>query len=257
MPARRPGIRFDLDWGTTAFTLLLFPVMVGLGFWQIQRAEEKAVIEARWEQRQAEAPVPLARVWGDSAAALNQAAVTLSGVFLQDEYFLLDNRIQGGRFGYEVIAIMALDAGEGLALVNRGWIAADPARLALPLVPAVSGRVELTGHVFVAPGAPYLLAEQTLGPGWPKLLQAVEMEKIVPVVGAVSGQRVFPYPVRIDAGEPGALAVEWQVVNMSPDKHRAYAAQWFTMALFLLVFFVMRSSNLWQLVKSSGGDRRK
>ena len=83
------------------------------------------------------------------------------------------------------------------------------------------------------------------------------MEKIVPVVGAVSGQRVFPYPVRIDAGEPGALAVEWQVVNMSPDKHRAYAAQWFTMALFLLVFFVMRSSNLWQLVKSSGGDRRK
>jgi cytochrome oxidase assembly protein ShyY1 len=64
--------------------------------------------------------------------------------------------------------------------------------------------------------------------------------------------RAFPYPVNIDAGEPGALAVNWQAVNVSPEKHRAYAVQWFTMALVLLVFFVVRSSNLWQLVKPAG-----
>jgi cytochrome oxidase assembly protein ShyY1 len=69
------------------------------------------------------------------------------------------------------------------------------------------------------------------------------------------GQRVFPYPIRIAAGEPGALAVNWLVINVSPDKHRGYAVQWFAMAVALLIFFALRSSNLWQLIKPAGNDR--
>ena len=69
---------------------------------------------------------------------------------------------------------MALDAGEGLALVNRGWLAATrPA--GMPPVPR-SMAVELTGTSFCRPGAP-ICWQNNAGARWPKLLQAVEMEK--------------------------------------------------------------------------------
>lgn len=257
MPASpRRRVRFSFDWGTTLFTLLMLPLLTGLGFWQLQRADEKAEIAASWEHRQSQSPLPLERLWQEPPEALSYLPVALSGVFREEEYFLLDNRIYGGRFGYEVLAVLELDDGKGLALVNRGWLAGDPSRRELPAVPPVNGRVEVTGYVYVPPGAPYLLAEQQMGSGWPRLLQAVEMEKIRPLVSGGSGDQVFPYAIRIAAGEPGALVVDWQVVNVSPEKHGAYALQWFTMAAVLFIFFVVRSSNLWQLLKPTGRDER-
>ncbi len=256
MPEPWRGISLDLEWRTTLATLLLLPLLTGLGFWQLQRAGEKALIGAAWEQRQSQAPVPLGQVWDRPADSLAYQPVRVSGEFIGDEYFLLDNRIFDGRFGVEVLGIMALDGSAGLVLVNRGWLAADPGRRAQPAVPRVKGRVELTGHVYVAPDAPFTLGEQQMGTAWPITLQNLEMAKILPLLEASNRGPVFRYPVRLAAGEPGALAVDWQLVNTSPEKHRAYAAQWFTMAAVLLVIFVLRSSNLWQLVKSVGGKRK-
>ncbi len=86
---------------------------------------------------------------------------------------MLDNRISAGKFGYEVLGILQLDQG-GSVLVNRGWIAGDSARLVLPQVPEISGEVSIKGHIYVAPGKPYLLEEQRLDENWPKRIQAVE-----------------------------------------------------------------------------------
>jgi cytochrome oxidase assembly protein ShyY1 len=244
---------FDPEWRITLCTLLLVPLMIFLGFWQLQRADEKAGLSAAWEQRQQQPPAPLPGLWVEPEEALAYLPVELTGTFLQDEYFLLDNRIHDGRFGYEVIGILRLAGSTGLALVNRGWIAGDPARLERPSVPLVSGRIRLSGHIYVAPGAPYLLAEQDLGAAWPKLLQALEMDKLMPLLETSLEGKAFRYPVRINAGEPGALTVDWQVVNVSPAKHQGYAVQWFTMALFLAIFYLLRSTNLWQLARASSG----
>lgn len=255
MPAADISLSFHPEWRTTLFTLVLVPLMTWLGFWQLQRAEEKAVMAASWEQRQSQSPVPLEQLWNRPAAKLAYLPVSVSGVFEADRYFLLDNRIYEGRVGYEVLGIMRLDDGGRRVLVNRGWIAGDPARLAAPDVPGVAGRVELLGHIYVPPGVPYTLAEQDLGDSWPKVLQSVEMKKILPTLGVPEDGQVFPYSVRIAAGQPGALTVDWQVVNVSPQKHQAYAAQWFTMAAVLLLFYLFRSSNLWQWITRSGSDR--
>jgi surfeit locus 1 family protein len=241
---RRRRLSFDFEWRITVFTLLMLPLLLGLGFWQLERAQEKAGLQASWEARQSQPPLQLDKLWDQSPETLAYLPVLLRGEFLQDQYFLLDNRIYGGSFGYEVLGIMRLDNVDELVLVNRGWVAGDPARLEMPTVPSVEGSVGIAGHIYVAPGEPYLLAEQQLDGDWPKLLQAVEMEKILPQLETLGDGRVFPYSIRIDTGEPGALEVDWQVINVSPDKHRAYAAQWFTMALVLLGFFLARSSNI-------------
>lgn len=250
------GLQFNPEWRITVFTAVMVTLMVSLGQWQLQRAEEKAALAASFAQRQVQSPALLSELRGKPAAALAYVPVQLSGTFLQDEYFLLDNRISGGHFGYEVLGILRLDDGTGTVLVNRGWIAGDSSRRELPEVPEVAGQVTLTGHVYVAPGAPYLLAEQQLQAGWPKRIQAVEMDKLQPPIMALVSAAVFPYPVRIDAGAPGALLVDWQVVNVSPHKHQGYALQWFVMAAVLFVFYVLRCSNLWQLLSASRGWKK-
>jgi len=242
------SLRFDPEWRLTLFAVLLVPLMAGLGFWQLERAEEKAQLAAGWEARQQQAPTALSELVGADATTLPYHRVRLLGQFSPDQYFLVDNKINRGRFGYEVLSVFQW--GGGYALVNRGWIPGDSARLSLPEVPAVTGEVEVTGHIYVSPGSPYLLAEQRLEDGWPKRIQAVEMQKLTP---AIKGE-TFPYPIRLDAGQPGALVAEWTVVNMSPEKHQGYALQWLTMAAVLLIIYLLRSSNLLQLIRDRRAD---
>ena len=248
MSGLKPGFNFNFEWRITLFALLLIPFMAGLGLWQLQRAEEKAELASAFEERRQQPSAPLSLLWGKSEELLAYSSVRMVGKFLPDQYFLLDNQVRDGRVGYEVLGILQLADDAGSVLVNRGWIVGDAARRSLPVVPVVEGAVELTGHVYVAPGEPYLLAEQRLDMPWPKRIQAVEMDKLVPAVTGLLGGRVFPFPVRIDAGESGALAVNWQVVNMSPEKHQAYAAQWLAMAAVLFLLYLFSSSNLWQLI---------
>lgn len=255
MPHSGVDFQFDPEWRITLFAVVMIPLMASLGFWQLQRADEKTALAASWEQRQAQRPAPLSQLWDKADGTLAYVPVQFSGTFLTDEYFLLDNRIRAGRFGYEVLGIVQLEGSDNTVVVNRGWIAGDPARLVLPQVPPVTGRVDLRGHVYVSPGAPYLLAEQQLEAGWPKRIQAFEIEKIQPPITAITGGSVFPYPIRINAGESAALAVDWQIVNVSPQKHQGYALQWFVMAAALFIFYLLRCSNLWPWLTASRRTR--
>lgn len=242
------GLQLDFEWRITLATAMLFPALIALGFWQLERAGEKAELEARWSARQSEAAVPLSALASSDPGQLAYRRVSLRGEFLQGHYLLLDNRMQQGRFGNEVIGLLALADSDQVVLVNRGWVPADPARLVAPEVPEPDGPVTLTGHIYVSPGKPYLLGEQQLGPPWPVRIQALDTGPLAPLVATVSDAALYPHPVRIDSGQPGALAVAWQVVNASPEKHQGYALQWFTMAAVLAFFFLLRSSNLWQLL---------
>ncbi|MEH6580667.1 MAG: SURF1 family protein [Halioglobus sp.] len=243
------GLRFDLEWRISLLTAVLLPFLVVLGFWQLQRADEKAVLATTWELRRHQPPVQLEALAGIGPEEQVYTPVLLTGHFEQEKYFLLDNRIHGGRFGYEVLSPFRLQGTALSVLLNRGWIQADAARLSLPEVPSVPEAVTVSGHIYVPPGSPYLLAEQELeSGGWPKRIQAVEMDKLAPLIEAHTKGDVYPYTVRTDIGQAGALTVDWKIVNVSPEKHRGYAVQWFTMAAVLGIFYILRSSNLWQLL---------
>jgi len=48
-----------------------------------------------------------------------------------------------------------------------------------------------------------------------------------------------PLVLLLDETDPGGFVREWKpVYGITPDKHRAYAAQWFTLALVLLLIYV-------------------
>jgi len=245
----RGKLQLDLEWRTSLLTALLLPLLIYLGFWQLQRAEDKAVLAAAFAEREAAAPIPISAALAGPPESLAYLPVRIQGEFLAGRTIFLDNRLQGGKFGYEVVSPLMLSSGESLVLVNRGWIAGDAARRSLPQPTVPAGSVDITGHVYIPPGQPYLLAEQKLTGPWPKVLQALEMDKLQPVIEqAATGAAMFPHQVRIDAGQAGALQVDWQIINVSPQKHRGYAVQWFCMAIALAVLFALRSSNVLQVV---------
>ncbi len=241
------GFRFEPEWRITLFTLVMVPTMIALGFWQLARADEKAALGAAWEQQQNLPPVAVENLRDQAPAGLAYRPVTATGRFRESEYLLLDNRVYGGRFGYEVLGILDLDQADLAVVVNRGWIAGDAARRSLPDLPPMTGSQAVRGYIYIPPGEPYLLAEQELDDSWPKVVQAVEMDKIAAVLG---GERVFPHLLRVERDSPGALTVDWRVVNVKPEKHRAYAVQWFAMAAVLAIFYMLRSSNAWQLLRA-------
>lgn len=242
-------LRFDIEWRIATLTALLLPLLVGLGLWQLEREEEKRTLAERFEQRQEQPAVDIRRL-DDTRDDLAYRPVLMRGHYVRGQYLLQDNRIQQGRFGYEVIALFRLAGDAGYVLVNRGWIPGDPARRSLPDPVQPSGKLEVRGQIYVPPDPPYLLTEQDVPVNsWPRVIQALETDSLVPALQGRLDASVFSRSVRVDAGEPGALSVDWRVVNLSPETHRGYAVQWFAMAAVLLLFFVYRSSNLRQVLR--------
>ena len=247
-------LQWDFEWRTTAVTFLLLPVFIFLSYWQLTRAADKTALSQTWEQRQAQSPVDMGSLLERRGDEVSYLPVTLQGEFLPEQYFLLDNRISQGRFGYEVIAVMVLEGTNTAVLVNRGWIAGDSSRHSLPAVPVLPGWAVVSGHVYVPPGEPFLLADIDLPEGWPKRIQALEIHKLAAALPQQMALTLYPFQVRIDADQTPALQVNWQIINMSPMKHEGYALQWFAMALALLIIFLLRSSNIWSVLMRDKRD---
>lgn len=243
-------LSLSLNIKVTILTFAVLPVLVGLGMWQLERAEEKREIEARYLKRQQQAAMSVDVLNpGDDLAF---TPVVMSGSYDNQHHFLLDNRMHKGQLGYEVLTPFLTEAGNWI-LINRGWIPGHPDRRSLPSIPAVQPTVLSRGSVYASPGLPFLLKEQVFAePEWPLVVQAVELEKFSEVLG----RNLFPYVVRLDAGSEGALAVDWQLMNQEPQKHVAYAVQWFTMATALVFWFVFANTNILALLRHKKGNKK-
>ena len=239
----RSAFAWHLNRPLTAVALLLFPLLLGLGFWQLSRAEEKRVAQHAFAQLRAAAPLSLTQLPPQPADYTN---LRVRGEFDNAHTLLIDNRVMRGHFGYEVVSPLQLAGGEHWLLVNRGWIAADPARRSLPAVPPLHGEVALRGHLY-RDQAGFELAGESAGAAWPRVVSHLDFEQLA----ATLQQPLLPYSLRLDADSPGALAVDWQVVNLGPAQHIGYAVQWFSMAAALVLAWLFASSNLWQVMRGA------
>ena len=220
-------------WKLTAFVLSLLPVLVALGFWQLQRATEKASLLESERALRDQPALSLAQV--PAAQAKRYQPVWLEGQFLAGQQFLLDNQRFQGRFGYELIVPFRLQEGGALVLVSRGWTEGSMDRQQLPTVDTVTGPLRIEGEIYIPLGEPYLLAEQVWADDWPKVIQAMDMALATQALG----EKPYPFVVRLAESSPGVLERHWQVVNVPPGKHTAYAVQWFSMAGVLVILYLL------------------
>ena len=224
MRAFRPGVLPSL------VVLLLLPLLLSLGAWQLQRADEKSALLDRQEARR-QAP---AQAIGEleQSADLAFRRVLLRGYFDAEHSLLLDNRTRDGRVGVELLQPF-YDQPSGLwLLLNRGWLP-WPDRRTPVAFSTPSGALQLQAWIYVAPGETFQLQADQPGNSWPQLLTRIDTYGLWQQLGRAG----WPYELRLLPG-PAAYQAQWAVVAMGPEKHLGYAVQWFAMALALACLFI-------------------
>lgn len=236
-----------------AWALLLagagIALFVGLGRWQWHRAGEKRALAAAFAAGQA---APATALAGRGLAGLPRyARLQLEGRYDARHQFLLDNVLRDGHPGYEVLTPLRLADGRWL-LVNRGWIALPTkGRDALPRITLDDSEPRaLSGRVDDLP-APALAAGRTLpepfpgtaeeapdrAAGWPRRTSYPASADLA----AALGHALEPRQLLLDEAVPGGYRRDWKPASagFGPERHIAYALQWWGFAALALVLLVI------------------
>jgi len=229
--------KYSLIWLLPA--LLLAGGFVRLGLWQLDRADQKSAI---LQQIDNAAALALHAVDADSAM--------YSKVRGRGEYLplplLLDNQVQDGRQGVHVLSPLRLDSNR-LLLVNRGWLPIAPDRRALPTVSTPDGEVAINGRLAPLPGVGMRLGTQPELDlqQWPQLITYVDAQLLQQGFRTqlqLPELQLLPQVLKLDADVGNGFAGrDWQLINFGPNKHLAYALQWFTLAGTVLATFLILS----------------
>lgn len=221
------------------FVLLMTPLLISLGYWQLDRAREKVEILAEFKANQEAQPVAFEGL--DLSENLQYRQVQFVGELDASRRVLLDNRVRNGRPGYEVFEVLTLASSELKILVNRGWVQASLDRNQLPVIDPVLGSVPLRGSLYkVLRGGLQLDDGVRAVENWPARIGWISTER----AAEVFGDEFFAYQLRLERDSIGALITGWPTVSVQPEKHTAYAVQWFVMALVLLLLTINANSNL-------------
>lgn len=241
--------RGALKWWLAVLVLsVLGLTFVGMGRWQLSRAEERRAIGEQIERGRLAAPVSLHTGMNVSDVKPWQNAIA-KGRWLAQYSVLLDNRAQEGRPGLWLAMPLALQD-DTVLLVLRGWIPrpiagqGEVATIAMT-DQAVTVQGEIAAHV------PRLYELQEDGPlnFNPDLaptvsnpvLDLMRMPRrqnltLQDLSNALPGINVLPF-VLMQTGHDESIQVqqqtlerEWPQPSVDADKNMGYAMQWFMFA---------------------------
>lgn len=213
----------------TLVVLCLLPLLVWLGFWQLERGEQKRDMLARQEAREAAAPIGPEQI--DTLQEPAYTRVNLQGSFDAEHSFLLDSRTRDGRVGVELLQPFQDQPSGRWVLVNRGWLP-WPDRRIPPKFDTPDRPLKLSAWIYAPSGDPFIL-NRRMAEGWPRLINHVDVKDIWQLLDR-DGTK---YQLRLEPG-PAAYRADWPVTFMQPQQHVGYAVQWFALAVALLALFI-------------------
>lgn len=236
-------------WTRVALTLLLVAACAGLtslGFWQLHRAHQKQTRHQAFAERQAAAPLAFETIAPRTALSDSLwRRTTVSGHYL-DQHVVLDNRINQGQPGYEILTPFRSDAGVTV-LVDRGWVPLPDDRNTIPDVLAPADPTTISGYIGPEPTVGIDL-EASASQAEIMSPQVFRVQRVkLAGVEALLDTPLWPSIVYLDGNALGALTVNWQLPGDGSARNRSYAVQWFAMAA------VLAGIGLWNLY----GKRRR
>ena len=213
-----------------ALTAAACVAFVLLGNWQARRAEQKRALGAELERSLKSRPVELRP--GVDPRTLVQKRVAATGRFLSERTVLLDNKLRGGRPGYEVVTLLTLAGSDAHVLVNRGWVFAGASRQQLPEVRTPAGEVKVDGIALER--LPHAL-EAGVSTG------RVRQNLDVGVYAAETGLQLLPIVIEQHSDSGDGLLRDWPPPDLGIEKHESYAMQWYLFAGLAVVLLIVLS----------------
>ncbi|MBE1300416.1 MAG: hypothetical protein GJ680_10995 [Alteromonadaceae bacterium] len=213
----------------TLIALVVFVILMKLGFWQLQRAEQKAEYLQQLEQNN---KTKVTEITADLFAA--EAPVGgrfhLSGKVANDKLYYWDNRIVNGQVGYQVL--VPVQTNLGWILLDLGWVKGNAQRGTLPGVDVPSVIEDELVALWLPKKNALIKETLDIKAPWPKLVQEVN----VSLLSQHFAQPFLPR-VAVKLEQSTKFITNYKPVVLPPEKHIAYAVQWFGLAIAVLVVF--------------------
>jgi surfeit locus 1 family protein len=207
-------------------------VTVSLGNWQRHRAAEKEALAERFRTAE-KAPAVELPTHDDDALALRFHAVHAQGQYDASHQILIDNKVNAGRPGFDVVAPLHLAGSGRYVLVDRGWIAQGASRAELPAVPPPAGMVSVQGRVNLPPQR-YLELEREHAPG--PLWENLDIKRIASATG------LDLLPVVLEETDPvvppDTLVRDWAAPDVGAAQNWSYMLQWYAFAAIAVGLWV-------------------
>lgn len=214
---------------------------IRLGLWQWHKAEQKQAITQALSTG-SDRLLDLTNRPTLSAAeveALHTRTVQLTGHYLPERSFFLDNQMEQGQAGFHVLTPFQLKGQASVILVNRGWVAGFTDHQQLPVIDTGTGEQTVTGMLWHQSKTGFQLGEPDQE--WREVQQVVDFDYL---------QKHFPHPLvprailKLDpAVKQDGFFRHWDVPAGQVEKHLSYAYQWFGFALASLLI------GLYQMVE--------
>ena len=235
---------------TTLVVLAAIGVMARLGFWQLERLEQRRVFIQHVEAQLNSAPLDLNQALSEGGLQpedLNQMEyrmVVARGQYRFSETVALRNQVWEDQPGFHLLTPLYLEGSKAALLVDRGWIPlaqrekSDWGQYDQP------GEVQIEGQIRLAQNRRIFgVPDPTLAPGQ-NGLDAWNAVNIARIAGQVEGDLL---PVFVVASPENANASmpyrELTQPDLSEGSHLGYALQWFSFAAVLAIgypFFVRK-----------------
>ena len=210
------------------FFIIVIITCIILGLWQIDRANEKAYLYHAFNERISKNPIQFEVI---KSNPVDFTKIIITGTYISNKQFLLDNKIFNKKAGYEVISPMLFD--DQIVLINRGWVSNNN-RQSLPNIDIRNVDSQAIGYIYKYKDF-YQLSEDFYKNDWPLIIQNIEIDKIKQMFK----YKVFPYVLIMSEDQENSFNIQTIYKKNSDLKHYMYAGQWFLFALIGIIFMII------------------
>ncbi len=212
-----------------------------MGLWQLDRADQKKVIDSGVKEAQQKEALDLntfihkGNIKEESFKQEIYRTAAILGNYDSDHQFLLDNRTHKGRAGFHVLTPFLLKNTNKAVLVNRGWITYQGTRDNIPDISISQYTTNILG-VMKQQARAIVLNDDSgeINTRYPTLIQSIELVELAKELKI----ELLPIIIELNKNDNTGFIRDWQPYYGSIDKHNAYALQWFAMAGILLFLFI-------------------
>lgn len=242
------SLSYDIYHRKVAFIAMILLVIlgIGLGNWQLRRAEYKENLAFSIEQKEQLSPLSASdKRWDLKDAIYHQ--MIIDGYWLSSEGVWLDNRphpqgrdpMTGITTGFNLLMPIKIkiQGQDFLVWVNRGWAPRNfSKRDVVPLIDDQNIKVQIKGVVLPDAGKTFNFGQETdaRASDGRLLVQNFSIEYF-------SKKLNLPYQplvVRQENDTSDGLDRNWSKMDSGASKHTAYALQWFALAVMTFLFWL-------------------
>ena len=217
--------------------LIAFCSFIRLGFWQIDRADQKENLNDSYKLRQEKEVVNLNNFNDiENKESVLWRKVVIKGAFFKDKNLLIDNQIFKHKAGFNVVTPFKIENTGKTILVNRGWQKNLLNREQVPIVNSLDDIDEIEGYAvkLTVPGI-------TLGGSNIEIINAslARFQRIeIDEVNNFYQANFLSYMIYLNPLLDNEYISNFKLPAPDSDKNYGYAFQWFAFAFTLLIIFL-------------------